>query len=576
MHTLVRAMGKGDGSSRKLGATGETRRNRATDGRRNEPETTTARPIIGKKSPKSAITRRNNRNDEDDEDDEDYIGIVSQDNNYSVDDDEFEADQLTSLERIASVPRFRSVSGPHLQQLSTPELTWLSERLPGRYQYNRRPSRSFDRGEHIRFLLQLKSWMSHNSQQRTRFSDEVEIINDDTENSAVERIREEPPPRHPGSGRRHRAGADTRRQSNRQRLNNNSRVYFPSPDPAQEILSLSDLELGRLARRDTTWLAGLCAALIAKYPTLHMQFNDRDPMSILSTASNIRGRLDPLRTPLPRILPNTRNSLQIGIPQSNTNANLQVNRFDGGYPPHPPDRHPQIGVQNGSYLNPTLSNYGTPTFGILQGYPQPTGHTLPYAHNANTVNSVGFHEGVAIPSNQSTSTWNGLPLASPEEVGIYPGLGTARPTLLVQNRLGASILRQFLLDGQNIELFTRQRFADLRTKDREPSTQAFAEAVSLARTIHFIIHMFGNTATALRQCDALEISLRRLWVLVEVEQACFNGTTRKNAWKTYGVLLEHTVHGQQSNSVVHQLVRRDFYTMERFSNAVGRMRPDSG
>jgi len=557
---------------------------------RNAAGSESRRPVTGMKSPKpghlrKASTGNNAESHSSQEGDENLIGELSQNNVYSIDDDELESEQHATLERLASVSCFRTINGSQLSELSTPELTWLSENLPGRYQYNRRPSRNFNRGEHIRFLLQLQEWMSANRNRRTSFDPNVIIINDGrngNENS-VERVQEDPPPRAPR--RRNREDEGPGRRNNRQRTNNNTRVYFPSPDPAQEILSLNNLELGRLARRDTLWLAGLCASLIAKYPTLQMEFNDRDAMSVLSAASTIRGRLDHLRTPLTNIIPSARNARPISTPQLNSSIiqrpSLQVNHSNVGYPPMPSGGHFQLPVQSGSYSHPHVAAYPPPirpALGLAPAYNQHSTQGAPYLHHANVGNldSLGFQERAATPSLQSPTTWNGLPLSSPEEVGNYPGLGNSRPMLLVQARLGASILRQFLLDGQNIELFTRQRFADLRSKDREPSTQAFSEAVSLARTIHFTIHMFGDVATALRQCDALEISLRRLWVLVEVEQACFNGSTRKNAWKTFGVILEHAVHGQQMNSVVHQLMRRDFYTMEKFNNAVGRMRADPG
>jgi len=524
------------------------------------------------------------------DDGEDLIGLISQENEYTFHDEEFEPEQHALFERMASVQRFCKIDGSHLQELSTPELTWLSEHLPERYQYNRRPTDDFERSEYIRFLLQLQEWMSSKRARRTTFDPNVTVINErhnntPTASDTFKLVQEAPPPRHPSTGRRHREDLGAGRPPSRKRYNNNPRVYFPSSDPAQEILSLNNLELGRLARRDTIWLAGLCAALISKYPTLQMEFNDRDAMSVLSTASTIRGRLDHLRTPLTQIIPSARNALPMAPAHSSPSriraANLPVNSTNGGYPPIRNNGHFQLGLQRNSYSHPNIAAYPAPISPAHVGHPsinQHPGQAVSCLNTGNTGNldALGFQEAGQIPSNQSATTWNGLPLVSPEEVEAYPGLGTSRPRLLVQTRLGASILRQFLLEGQNIELFTRQRFADLRTKDREPSTQAFAEAVSLARTIHFTIHMFGDVATALRQSDALEISLRRLWVLVEVEQACFNGTTRKNAWKTFGVLLEHTVHGQQSNSVVHQLVRRDFYTMERFNNAVGRMRADPG
>lgn len=69
---------------------------------------------------------------------------------------------------------------------------------------------------------------------------------------------------------------------------------------------------------------------------------------------------------------------------------------------------------------------------------------------------LDFQEGIGLPANQTTTTMNGFPMVVPEDVGNYPGLGTSPPQLLIRNRLGAPILREILLDGQNPEVYTRQ------------------------------------------------------------------------------------------------------------------------
>jgi len=415
--------------------------------------------------------------------------------------------------------------------------------------------------------LQLKSWMATNRERRVRFTSGP---NDSTD--AI-RVDEEPPPRHRTQGRRNREGDNNRRPTNRQRPNNNRRIYYPSPDPTQELLALSTAEVTRLARSDITWLSGLCTAIVTRHPELQVTFNEREQTSVIAAASTLQGRLDHLRRSLRSLVPISRGEPMSGNiqtsgvgEQSAILPRAQIQNHSG-YPPIPAPRQP---LGTASYFNNNIASRPPIQNPHMAGV-QPQLYLPQQGLHAQPSGVLGFQEGNALPQNQSPPTWNGLPMASPEEVGHYAGLGTSPPQLLVRHRLGASILREFLLDGQNPEIYTRQRFADLRTKEREPSLQAYAEAVSLARTVHFIIHMFGNVATALRQCDALEIALRRLWVLLEVEQACFTGVSRKNAWRTYGIILEHTVHGQQSNSIVHQVMRRDFYAMERFDNAVGRM-----
>jgi len=463
-----------------------------------------------------------------------------------------------------------------LSEMSSPELTWLSERLPVRYQYDRRPSDNFDRADKIRFLLQLQRWKSSNRDRRVTF-DRLTAAGNERDSNTATLVRENSPPRYPSSGRRNRQNDNNRRPLNRQRLNNGRRIYNPSEDPAQEILSLTSDELHRLARNDTVWLAGLCAALVAKYPSTRVDLNNRDPMSVLAAASSLQGKLDHMRMPFNCVAPNNGRNVVTGAAPSNILSNIRGNS-QAGYPTAVNRPYvPNIASRDAYLTNDIAARTPMQSLATNSLYPALQRNSFPLNANvALATGGLGFQEGIENPQAQSSSNWNGLPLATPEEVGHYAGLGVARPQLLVRNRLGASILREFLLSGQNPEVYIRQRFSDLGTKDREPSVQAFAEAVSLARTIHFIIHMFGDVSTALRQCEALEISLRRLWVLLEVEQACFNGTKRKDAWRTFGSILEHTVHGQQSNSIVHQVMRRDFYQTEKFANAVRRTSSDPG
>jgi len=222
------------------------------------------------------------------ETDEELIGIVSQDHTYSIGDDALDHEQLSAVERISSITRFASIQGSQLRSLSTPELTWLSERLPDRYNYSRKPGVDFDRANRIRFLLQVKSWLVANPERRVTFGALPE----------ARPLREDNPPRNPQSGRRNREGDVNPRPQNRHRANNNRRIYYPSPDPAQEILSLTTHEIRRLSRNDIQWLGGLCQAIIAKYPNLRVEFNNRDSMSVLAAASTLQGKLDHLRAPI--------------------------------------------------------------------------------------------------------------------------------------------------------------------------------------------------------------------------------------------------------------------------------------
>jgi len=163
-------------------------------------------------------------------------------------------------------------------------------------------------------------------------------------------------------------------------------------------------------------------------------------------------------------------------------------------------------------------------------------------------------------------------LLTPAQVQHYPGHNIHRPTFLCDRLMGPTILNGILPSGSNVEQMVRQR--RWSRKEGGGASQAESEAVNLARAIHLMIMESRSLQAALEENCALEVLLRRLWCLLNVEEMAHQGSIPKHqAWEAVLPVLEHLPDANLHQTAVDTFVRREFAALSRFRTAASRPAP---
>lgn len=153
----------------------------------------------------------------------------------------------------------------------------------------------------------------------------------------------------------------------------------------------------------------------------------------------------------------------------------------------------------------------------------PTGPAPPFSHVVET------------PPPLSATQWKTVDM-----MPAYPGQHSSRPSLQVSERMGPTIMTDFLLHGRDLETHVRGVMGNWKTVSKSFSPSAHAEAVTLTRALHLLVLEAGCPRVALRRSVVPEVLLRRLFCLLEVErQVAQTQVTRARAWQTVDSVLEH-------------------------------------
>lgn len=89
----------------------------------------------------------------------------------------------------------------------------------------------------------------------------------------------------------------------------------------------------------------------------------------------------------------------------------------------------------------------------------------------------------------------------------YPGQHASRPTLMVNQRLGPTIVCSLIASGRDIETYVRATFSGWRSNAKTYSAKAESEAVCLARSVQLCILEAGCPRIALQRMLSLEVML---------------------------------------------------------------------
>ena len=149
----------------------------------------------------------------------------------------------------------------------------------------------------------------------------------------------------------------------------------------------------------------------------------------------------------------------------------------------------------------------------------------------------------------------------------YPGKANATDTLQVRTLMGPAILQALSQKGVNVEMTIRSHSWSRR--DGQPYT-AEIEALTWARVVHLNLLKYSTMGDALRDCPWMEVALRRLWTIMEIEKMCTgpNAVSREEAQTALVSAMEVYPSSNISVPEMEQTVRRHFSTQSRAANAI--------
>lgn len=157
-----------------------------------------------------------------------------------------------------------------------------------------------------------------------------------------------------------------------------------------------------------------------------------------------------------------------------------------------------------------------------------------------------------------------MQLRTVDQIPSYPGQATSVPSLMCAERMAPTIITALTASGRDIESQTRALFQAWKTS-KAHSTHSAAEAVCLARCIHLTILQAGGAAAAVTGWMAMEVMLRRLYALIEVERMVVEESyDRGTAWEVVKSLLEHRLESHLGESALTHILRREATAAAKF------------
>lgn len=156
-----------------------------------------------------------------------------------------------------------------------------------------------------------------------------------------------------------------------------------------------------------------------------------------------------------------------------------------------------------------------------------------------------------------------------EQVPDYPGIYTETPSLHVHAGVGPTILANLLASGVGVEMRVRYLFQQWSLRTKSFSFHAHAECINLAHGIHLQILEAKSAQVALRASLRMEMDLRRLHALLEVEKAvCSDGITRAQTWSSKHHLLENLPDGSIVDNAIFRMMQRNYLQHKTFENSI--------
>lgn len=156
----------------------------------------------------------------------------------------------------------------------------------------------------------------------------------------------------------------------------------------------------------------------------------------------------------------------------------------------------------------------------------------------------------------------------------YPGQDVTQASIQVSERMGPTILVEFLLPGRDLETHVRTVMAMWKGESKSFSPFAHAEAVNIPRVLHILILESHCPKVELRASLVPEVLLRRLWCLLEVErQVAQTGITRARAWQSVEPVLEHRPEAYSPGTAMSKFISERFNAISKFESNLAKKPP---